>query len=88
MDELAERVQQGLDELVEKGARQGRRQGRRQGQAMVLRRQIANRFGEETAQRLAKQLAELSGPEGIDSVTDALFECGTGDEFIERVRTA
>ncbi len=84
MDELAERVQQGLDELVEKGARQGRRQG----QAMVLRRQIANRFGEETAQRLAKQLAELSGPEGIDSVTDALFECGTGDEFIERVRTA
>ena len=92
MDELAERVQQGLDELVEKGARQGRRQGRQQGrqqgQAMVLRRQIAHRFGEETAERLAKRLAELSGPDGIDKVTDALFECGTGDEFIERVRTA
>ena len=84
MDELAARVQQGLDELVQKGARQGRQQG----QAMVLRRQIAHRFGEETAERLAKQLAELSGPDGIEKVTDALFECGTGDEFIERVRTA
>ncbi len=84
MDELAERVQQGLDELVQKGARQGRRQGR----TMVLRRQIAQRFGEETAERLAKRLGELSGPDGIDKVTDALFECGTGDEFIERVRTA
>lgn len=30
----------------------------------------------------------LTGNEGIDKVTDALFECGTSDEFIERARTA
>ena len=82
MDELTERFQRGLEELVQKGARQGRQQG----QTMVLRRQIAHRFGEETVGRLANQLEELSGPEGIDRVTDALIECGTGDEFIERVR--
>lgn len=88
MNELAERFQRGLDELVQRGIREGRRQGQQQGQAMVLRRQITHRFGEETAARLAKQLAGLSTPEGIDRITDALFECGTDDEFIERMRTA
>ena len=33
-------------------------------------------------------LEELSDPEGIDKVSYALIECGTGEEFIERVRTA
>lgn len=28
----------------------------------------------------------LPGSDAIDRVTDALFECGTGEEFIERVR--
>ena len=37
----------------------------------------------------AKTMTEgLPGPEGIDRLTDALFECGTGEEFIERVRAA
>lgn len=55
---------------------------------MVLRRQIVRRFGEDTAGRVSDVLAGLPGPEGVDRVTDALFECGTGEEFIERVRTA
>ncbi len=84
MDELTERFQRGLDELVQRGARQGRQQG----QAMVLRRLIARRFGEATAGQVSDAVEELTGNEGIDKVTDALFECGTGDEFIERVRTA
>ena len=88
MDELTERFQRGLEELVQRGARQGRRQGRLQGQAMVLRRLIARRFGEGTAGQVSDAVEELAGNEGIDKVTDALFECGTGDEFIERVRTA
>ena len=80
MDELADRFQRSLQALVQKGARQG--------EARLLRRQIAHRFGEDTAERVAKQLEKLSGPEDIDEVTDALFESGTGEEFIERVRTA
>ena len=55
---------------------------------MVLRRLIARRFGEETAGQISDVIEGLPGPEGIDRVTDALFECGTGEEFIERVRTA
>ena len=30
----------------------------------------------------------LPGTDAIDRVTDALFECGTGEEFVERLRTA
>lgn len=80
MDELADRVKKGLDELVQRGARQG--------EAGLLRRQIARKFGEETAGQVAKVLEGLRGSDAIDRMTDALFESGTGEEFIERVRTA
>ncbi len=89
MDEMVERFQRGLDELVERGAREGRREGaregRREGRVMVLRRLIARRFGDETAGRVSGVLDGLPGADEIDTVTDALFECGTGEEFVERV---
>ena len=95
MAEVVDRFQQGMDELVQRGVRQGieqgilkgTQQGRQQGQALVLRRQIERKFGQETAGQLADLLAEFSGPEDIDKVTDALLECATGEEFIDRVRT-
>ena len=95
MDEMAKRFQRGLDELVERGAREGRREGvregvregAREGRVMVLRRQIARRFGEETAGRVSGVLDGMPGPDAIDAVTDALFECGTGEEFVERMGT-
>lgn len=74
MAEVVDRFQQGIDELVQRG------------ELRVLRRQAARRFGEETAGQLSELLTEISGPEHIDKVTDALLECATGDEFIERVR--
>ena len=79
MVEVMDRFRQGMEELVQKGRQQGR--------ALVLRRRAARRFGEETAGRLSTELEELSGDD-IDGVTDALFECGTAEEFIERVRMA
>ena len=81
---VSDRFQQGLQELFERGAREGRREGR----ATVLRRQIARRFGEETAGRVSEVLTGLRGPDALDRVIDALFECGTGEEFVERLRTA
>ena len=80
MAELVDRFQRSLDELFERGVQEGARQ--------VLRRQIARRFSEHTAEQLTKQLDALTGLDGIDKVTDALIECGTGEEFIERVRMA
>ena len=73
---VVDRFQQGMDELVQKG------------EARVLRRQVTRRFGEETAGKLFKLLDGLPDSDGIDRVTDALIECSTGEEFIERVRMA
>ena len=73
-----------MEELVQKGARQGRQEG----QVLVLRRQIARKFGDDTAGQLSELLDGLTGLERIDRVTDALLECGTGEEFIERMQMA
>ena len=67
MDELAYQFRRGLDEV------------RQEGQVLVLRRQIARKFGEVTAEQLSEALDELTGPDNIDRVTDALLECGTGE---------
>ena len=75
MAQVVDRFRQGMDELVQKG------------EARVLRRQVTRRFGEDTAGQLSRILDEPPAPEDIDRVTDALVECATGDEFIERVRT-
>ena len=82
MAEVVDRFQQGMDELVQRGERQGIQQG----QVHVLRRMADRKFGEATAGKLSRLLDQLPGLEDIDKVTDALVECATGDEFIERVR--
>ena len=84
MAEIVDRFQRSLDELVRRGARQGRQEG----QALVLRRQIARKFGDDTAGQLSELLDDLTGLDSIDRVTDALLECGTGEEFIERLQMA
>ena len=73
MAEVVDRFQQGMDELVQRG------------EARLMRRQVIRRFGEETAGQFSRLLDELPGSEDVDRVTDALVECATGDEFIERV---
>ncbi|MDE2754467.1 MAG: hypothetical protein OXI83_18000 [Gemmatimonadota bacterium] len=75
MAEVVHRFRQGMDELVqrgvrqgiEQGIRQGAQQGRQQGQAMLLRRQIQRKFGEETETRVTGLLGKLTSPEGIDT---------------------
>ena len=92
MAELVDRFQRSLDELVQEGRRQGiqqgARQGRHEGQVLLLRRQIARKFGDDTSGQLSELLDDLTGIDNIDRVTDALLECGTGEEFIERMQMA
>ena len=96
---LAERVRKWGDELnrqwLEKGIRQGQREGIRQGQREGLERERAlvlrlagRRFGPPVADRLAPLLAELSDPERIAAVGDAVIECETAEEFLARAREA
>ena len=51
------------------------------------------RFNTKTTMTVAQKLYEAGyitymRTDAIDMVTDALFECGTGEEFVERLRTA
>lgn len=90
MSEIAERIQRNVDEMIRTGQIQGIHvgvgQGRQEGQVLLLRRQIARKFGDDTARQLYELLDDLNSLDDIDSVTDALLECGTGEEFIERVQ--
>ena len=47
---------------------------------------IARNFGDDTAGELNGLLHYLTSLDNIDRVTDALLECRTGKEFIERVQ--
>ncbi|MDE0356567.1 MAG: hypothetical protein OXN92_02345 [Gammaproteobacteria bacterium] len=90
MSEIAERFERQLDELIRAGKIQGLQvgvlQGRQEGQVLLLRRQIARKFGDDTARRLYEPLDDLNSLDDVDWVTDALLKCGTGEEFIEWVQ--
>ena len=53
---------------------------------LLLRRQIARKFGDDTAGQLDELLDDLNSLDNIDRVTDALIECATEQEFVERMR--
>ena len=58
MAEVADRFQRELEELIRTGKIQGLQlgvlQGRQEGQVLLLRRQIARKFGDDTARRTVR----------------------------------
>ena len=86
---LVEGRTKGLAEGRTKGLVEGRTkglvEGRAKGSAEVMRRQAARKFDAETAQRLARRLAEIADPERVGEVGEWLIECEDGDELLERV---
>ena len=74
-----------LEEGRAKGLVEGRTKGLVEGQTEVMRRQAARKFDAETAQRLARRLAEIADPERVGEVGEWLIECEDGDELLERV---
>ena len=81
---LREGIEKGILKGIEKGVEKGRAEGERE----MVRRLAARRFGPGVVQRLAPLLGELSGPESVAAVADAVIECETAEEFIDRVREA
>ena len=79
--------EQGMKEGVEQGMREGVEQGLEHERAL-LRRQVAARFGAETAERLSGVLAGIADPEGLAEVGEWLVRCETGSEFLARVDPA
>ena len=67
------------------GRAEGRVEGRVEGQAAVMRRLAARKFGRETADRLAGQLAKIPDPERLGEVGEWLLDCKTEEELLARV---
>ena len=74
---------EGLEHGVTRGMERGIEQGIRQQQRLV-RGLVARRFGADIADRVARKLDELSDPERISAVADAILDCETAEEFIAR----
>ena len=86
-ERLAEWPKQWLREGRELGMKEGVEQGLEHERAL-LRRQVAARFGVETAERLSGVLAGIADPEGLADVGEWLVRCETGGEFLARVDPA
>ena len=90
-ERLAEWPKQWLREGRELGMKEGLEQGVEQGLAherALLRRQVASRFGAETAECLSGMLAGIMDPEDLADVGEWLVRCETGSEFLARVDPA
>ena len=66
-----------------------RMQGRTEGlefERRLLGSQAARRFGADTGQRLSALLADVSEPERMAAMGDAIIDCGTGAELLAAAR--
>lgn len=69
---------------LQKGIDQERRASIRR-ERELLYRLVTRRFGPGTAEQLLPLLDQLSEPEAIVAVADAVIECDTAEEFLKRV---
>ena len=90
---LAERVQEWTREWVEQGRTEGREQGRTEehehslaAERTLLRRQAARKFEAATAERLAGAIADMDDPERLAEVGEAIIDCNSASDLIERIR--
>ena len=76
-------------EKLEKGVARGiarERQASIQRDRELVKRMVTRRFGPGTAEQLGAILDHISDPEDIAPIADAVIECETAEEFLERVR--
>ena len=90
MHTAATAFQRGLDEIRreerEQGIRQGREQGMELGRVSVLQQLAARKFGSAVAEELARELEGTPDPRRVARATEALLDCDTADDFVNRVR--
>ena len=77
---------QEMERGMERGRTLGREEGRAEGMEFVLERQATHRFNASTGERLSALLAGVSEPERLAAVSDAVIECGTGEELLDAAK--
>ena len=81
---LDARVQEANSKLKAEGFKQGLEEGLER-ERELLQRQAKQRFGAETADRLAACLAEIREHDRMLAVADWLVDCASGAELLDRV---
>ena len=76
----------------QEGRREGRREGRQEGMDLglahersLLRQLAARKFGDATADRLARRLADVSDTDKLAEVGALIIECDTSASFLDRI---
>ena len=72
-------------QILARGIAQGRTEGL-EFERRLLGSQAARRFGADTGQRLSALLADVSEPERMAAMGDAIIDCGTGAELLAAAR--
>ena len=72
-------------QILARGMAQGRTEGL-EFERRLLGSQAARRFGADTGQRLSALLADVSEPERMAAMGDAIIDCGTGAELLAAAR--
>ena len=86
MQTAATAFQRGLDEIRREGREQGREQGIELGRVSVLRQLAARKFGSAVAEELARELEGTPDPRRVARAAEALLDCDTAVDFVNRVR--
>ena len=80
-----ERLEKGVERGIARGIARERQASIQRDCELVLR-QITRRFGPGPAEQLGTILDHISDPEDIAPIADAVIECETAEEFLDRVR--
>ncbi len=88
MTTLLDRARQWGEERDQLWLEKGIAKGRIEGERELVHRMVTRRFGHRTAEHVLARLNNLSDPEDIAALADAVIECQTAAEFLERVRDA
>ncbi|MDE0441160.1 MAG: Rpn family recombination-promoting nuclease/putative transposase [Gammaproteobacteria bacterium] len=81
---MARGLEQGLEQGIEQGIARGREQALIEERAL-LRRMAERRFGNAVADSVAAMLADIDDSEGFAAVGDAIVDCTTSDELMQRL---
>lgn len=73
-----------LEERVARWPKPWHRQGLEH-ERKLLRRQVALRFGAQTAERTAEELERIMDPEHLEEIGEWVVSCETGLEFLTRL---
>ena len=82
MEAVATTFRRSLEEIRLEGIERGIERGR----LSVLRELAARKFGSATAEELVRAIGDAPDPTRVARATEALLDCDTADDFVNRVR--